>query len=401
MDNRRVFLIVLDSLGIGAMPDANRYGDEGSNTLKSLYQSKMLHVPTMREMGLFDIDGVKEWALPEKGTTRHSAAIARMTEQSAGKDTTTGHWEIAGIISKKPFPTYPDGFPEEVVQAVRSMTGRDVLCNRPYSGTQVILDYGQKQLATGALIVYTSSDSVFQIAAHEDVIPLEELYEICRKVRAYLSGEHAVGRVIARPFKGKYPDFVRTSGRHDYSLNPPEPNLLTSLKNAGKQVIAVGKIKDIFAGSGISAHEPTAGNREGMKRLEELAKKDFDGLVFANLVDFDMLYGHRNDVIGYTKALNEFDGWLGSFLRSLHENDIVMITGDHGCDPATSSTDHSREYTPLLIWGEKIAPVNLHTRPAFADIGATIAELLDVQADIAGKSILPDGLLKGVPHAGA
>lgn len=365
---RRVFLIVLDSFGIGEMPDAAEFHDEGSNTIKTVSKSKEFHLPHMEELGLFRIDGVdcKESVKNIKG------AVARMKESSKGKDTTIGHWEIAGVISKKPMPTYPNGFPEEIIQALEQETGRKIVCNMPYSGTEVIKKYGEEHIKTGNLIVYTSADSVFQIAAHEEVVPLDELYDICKKARELLQGEHGVGRVIARPFIGEKGNFTRTSNRHDFSLTPPRDTMLDILKAAGKEVLAVGKIQDIFAGKGITDHVYTKNNDDGVARTLEYMEREFEGICFTNLVDFDMLYGHRNDIDGYARALTRFDSQLQDILGKLKEEDILMITADHGCDPGTPSTDHSREYTPLVIYGKQVIPGNYGTRETFADIAETI-----------------------------
>ena len=381
MMTNRVFLIVLDSFGIGELPDASEYGDKGSNTLKSCFLQKDFYVPTMKRLGLFNIDGVD---FGEK-TENPAAAYGRLKEASKGKDTTTGHWEICGIISEKAMPTYPDGFPQEILDEFSRLTGRGILCNKPYSGTKVIADYGEEHLRTGALIVYTSADSVFQIAAHESIVPPEQLYEYCKIARRLLCGDHAVGRVIARPFEGELP-FKRTARRHDFSLEPPKKTLLNCLSESGLDVISVGKIYDIFAGKGITESHPTKSNADGMKQTSDLLKRDFHGLCFVNLVDFDMVYGHRNDAVGYAKALTEFDGWLSGFLKNINEDDVVMITADHGCDPLTESTDHSREYIPLLIYGKTIKPINLGTRETYADIGKTVGELFGLDCDISGES---------------
>ena len=382
---KRVYLIVLDSMGIGAMPDAVSYGDEGSNTLRAAVQflqeqakdSGGQVLPHMGELGLFHIDGVKDWAGELTSRFLHpKGAYGRMTEQSAGKDTTIGHWEIAGLISRSPLPVYPEGFPPEVIQTFARMTGRRILCNRPYSGTQVIQDYGREQMETGGLIVYTSADSVFQIAAHESIIPPEQLYGYCQTARELLQGKHGVGRVIARPFTGVYPHFQRTANRHDFSIAPPGQTLLDALSADGLETVGVGKIHDIFAGRGVGRTIRTSGNREGMSAaLSLLSQKGAD--VFLRGLAFDMLYGHRNDVAGYAKALAEFDRWLPAFLSRMESGDLLMITADHGCDPSTPSTDHSREYTPLLVYGDMVrAGVNLNTRDSFADIAATIWEAL-------------------------
>lgn len=382
---KRVFLIVLDSFGIGEMEDAEAYGDKGTNTLRSVSSSSAFSMPNMAALGLFNIDGVT----CREGVQAPRARIARMKEASKGKDTTIGHWEIAGILSSQPLPTYPGGFPEEVLTAFRQATGRGILCNKPYSGTEVIRDYGDEHVRTGNLIVYTSADSVFQIAAHEDVVPVETLYEYCKMARKILKGRHGVGRVIARPFTGANGDYTRTPRRHDFSLEPPAVTMLDQLKDAGMDVISVGKIKDIFAGRGITEAVYTKGNEEGIERTLEYLERDFEGLCFVNLVDYDMLYGHRNDIDGYARALTYFDEQLPEMLRRLREDDVLMITADHGCDPGyTVSTDHSREHTPFLMYGEKVAPGNLGTRETFADIGATVLACFGIEPEFAGTSML-------------
>lgn len=383
---KRVFLIVLDSVGAGEMPDAADYGDAGSNTIRSISRSDKFSAVNMKKLGYGNIDG-----LDFLGTTENQlGAVARLAERSRGKDTTIGHWEISGIISESPLPTYPHGFPQEVLDDFSKQTGRDVLCNLPYSGTEVIRDYGREHMETGKLIVYTSADSVFQIAAHEDVVDVQTLYEYCRIARKILVGKNAVGRVIARPFKGSYPDFVRTANRHDFSLEPPKTTILDELKASGLDVIAVGKINDIFAGRGITEFTYTHSNTEGMKVTDGIAEKAFNGLCFVNLVDFDMLYGHRNNVEGYAAAFAEFDSWLGGFLLKLGDDDLLMITADHGCDPATESTDHSREYTPLVMYSKDIKPVNLGTRSSFSDIAATLAEIFGIKTVTPGESFAKD-----------
>ena len=380
---KRVFLIVLDSLGIGALPDARNFGDEGSNTLDAISGSPEFFVPNLQRMGFFNIDGV----FCEPKAQRPTASYGRMAEQSNGKDTTIGHWELSGIISENPLPTYPNGFPSNIIEQFEEITGRRCICNRPYSGTKVIQDFGREHIKTGSLIVYTSADSVFQIAAHEDVVPLEKLYEYCRMARELLQGQHGVGRVIARPFRGRYPNYYRTPNRHDFSLHPPQRTMLDILYENGYDTIAVGKINDIFAGKGISQAITTAGNVDGMEKTIGLLDKDFKGLCFVNLVDFDMLYGHRNDVEGYAKAASVFDSQLATFLESMKKDDVLIITADHGCDPSTDSTDHSREYTPLLVYGHGIlGGINLGTRETFADVGATVLDLFDLEGEIAGKS---------------
>ena len=381
----RIFWIVLDSAGIGDAPDAALFGDEGSNTIKRCYDSGKLKVPNMQRLGLFNINGMAYG----ESVQNPAGGYARLKEQSMGKDTTTGHWEMAGMISEQPFPTYPEGFPEEIIEEFEEKTGRKVLCNRPYSGTEVLKVYGKEHVETGNLIVYTSADSVFQIAAHEDVVPVETLYEYCRKARAILQGEHGVGRVIARPFIGTSGNYTRTPKRHDFSLEPPAVTMLDQLKDAGKAVISVGKIKDIFAGRGITDFVYTKGNEEGIERTLEYLDQDFEGLCFINLVDFDMLYGHRNDVDGYAKALSYFDSKLPEMLGKLRRDDILMITADHGCDPGyTVSTDHSREHTPFLMYGEGVQPANLGTRQTFADIGATVLDYFGIRPEFAGTSML-------------
>ena len=378
---KRVFLIVLDSLGIGQMPDSRKFGDENVNTLLSCARTGLLEIPNLIAAGLGNIDGVDYLVKGEKG------AYARLAEKSMGKDTTIGHWEIAGIVSEKPLPTYPGGFPEEVLAPFRAATGRGVLANAPWSGTAVIEEYGAEHMRTGDLIVYTSADSVFQIAAHEDIVPPEKLYEYCRIARKILQGKHGVGRVIARPFVGTPGNFTRTANRHDFSLEPPKETLLDAVKNAGLQTVGVGKIHDIFAGRGLTEYVYNRSNADGMAHTLRYAKQDFAGLCFVNLVDFDMQYGHRRDAAGYAKALNEFDAWLPKLLEALKDEDVVMITADHGCDPGyTATTDHTREYVPLLILGKAVKNGNLGTRDSFADIAATAAELLGVEFDTPGKS---------------
>ena len=376
---------MLDSFGIGEEPDAPSFGDWDVNTLRSVAGSPFFRVPNLQRLGLFNIDGV---TVGEK-VDAPKAAIARLRERSMGKDTTIGHWEIAGLVSEKPLPTYPNGFPKEVLEEFSQKTGRGVLCNLPYSGTAVIQEYGKEHMETGNLIVYTSVDSVFQIAAHEEIVPLEELYEDCRIARKILVGEHGVGRVIARPFVGpKEGPFVRTAHRHDFSLLPPKATMLDHLKDAGKDVIAVGKIMDIFAGSGITEHVYTSGNEEGIERTLEYLDRDFEGLCFVNLVDYDMLYGHRRDVDGYAKALTYFDEKLPELLAKLGEEDMLMITADHGCDPAyLKTTDHTREYVPLLVYGPKVPALDFGTRETFADIAATVLSMLGVKGETAGKDL--------------
>lgn len=383
---KRVFLFVLDSCGCGEAPDAHAFGDYNVNTLRSCATSDKLHVPNMVSYGLGNIDNVDYLGKAE----HQKGACARLQEASMGKDTTIGHWEIAGIVSPNPLPTYPNGFPEEILKPFREATGRGVLANAPWSGTEVIAKYGEEHMKTGDLIVYTSADSVFQIAAHEDIVPPEQLYEYCRIARKLLVGKHGVGRVIARPFIGNPKDgFTRTSNRHDFSLEPPAETMLDAVKAAGLDMLAVGKIHDIFAGRGMTEFVYTKGNTDGMNKTLDYAARDFHGLCFINLVDFDMLYGHRRNIDGYAAALTEFDGFFGKFVESLGEDDIVMVTADHGCDPAyTKTTDHTREYVPFLIYGDEIKPgVNLHTRYSFATIADTVCKALNVDYCPAGCGV--------------
>lgn len=381
--SKRVFIIVLDSCGCGEMPDSYLWHDEGSNTLGAIRKDEHFDCPNLVNLGLFNIEGVGGGVSDPKGS------FARLKETSMGKDTTIGHWEIAGIISPKPLPTYPNGFPEDVIEEFEKRTGRKVLCNKPYSGTEVIKDYGEEHIKTGALIVYTSADSVFQIAAHEDVVPVPELYRYCQIARDMLQGEHCVGRVIARPFTGEWP-FTRTSNRHDYSLIPPHTTMLDVLKKHNLATISVGKIYDIFAGKSVSESNRTTSNANGMEVTLDIQKRDFEGLCFVNLVDFDMKYGHRNDIVGYASAMTEFDRYLGEFLKNMRADDMLIITADHGCDPSTPSTDHSREYVPMIVCGDGIkAGVDLGTRSTFADISATVLDYLgEDKEDTAGESFL-------------
>ena len=384
---KRVFLIVLDSFGIGEAPDAAAYGDVGTNTLRSISKSQFFNMDNLKKMGFFNIDGVDFL----DGVDDPTGGFARLTEISKGKDTTTGHWEMAGINSSTPMPTYPDGFPKEVIDEFEKVTGRGVLCNKPYSGTVVINEYGDEHVKTGKLIVYTSADSVFQIAAHEDVVPVEELYDICRKARKILQGKHGVGRVIARPFIGSgNGNYTRTNRRHDFSLEPTAVTMLDQLKAAGKDVLAIGKINDIFAGKGITDYVYTpGGNPEGIDKTIEWMDRDFDGLCFVNLVDTDMIYGHRNDVDGYAKAIAYYDSKLPEILSKMRDDDILMMTADHGCDPGfTQSTDHSREYVFFVMYGKNVRPGNRGTRSTFADVGATVLDYFDIKPEFAGESML-------------
>ena len=383
--SKRVFLIVLDSFGIGEAHDSENFGDNGANTLRSVSSSIFFKADTLKKLGLFNIDSI-DYLNNENNPI---GAYGRLAELSAGKDTTIGHWEISGLISKNPLPTFSDGFPEDVINEFSKQTGRQVLCNKPYSGTKVINDYGQKHVETGALIVYTSADSVFQIAAHEDIVPVETLYEYCKIARKILTGKYGVGRVIARPFIGESGDFKRTSNRHDFSIDPPSNTMLDYIKNKGLSTICIGKISDIFNSQGVTECIHTKSNSDGMNKTEQCLKRDFEGLCFVNLVDFDMVYGHRRDIDGYAKAIAEFDFWLEQQLESLKDDDILIITADHGCDPGfTKTTDHTREFVPLLIYGKHIKPVNLGTRNGFCDISKTICDYLLVENNLSGTSFL-------------
>ena len=372
MKIKRVFLIVLDSFGVGELPDAEKYGDNGSNTFKAVQNSIYLSLPNMRRLGLYNLaDGVSK--------DKAAGAYGKLGEMSAGKDTTAGHWEIAGVITDAPMPTYPNGFPQEIISEIERTTGRKVLCNRPYSGSKVINDYYEEQKRTGGLIVYTSADSVLQIAAHEDIIGVEELYGCCEKARKIMVGENGVGRIIARPYIGKYPNCVRSERRKDFSLEPPEESMLDVLKNAGYDVIGVGKIGDIFAERGLTRSIKSHGNSECTQAAFDMQKEDFNGLCFVNLVDFDMLYGHRNDIDGYARALSEFDSRLGEFIFDMKDEDVLIITADHGCDPESASTDHSREYVPVMVYGKAIKQnVGIGTGKSMSDISATVLDMFGV-----------------------
>ena len=380
---KRVFIVVLDSFGVGAMPDSKAFGDVGVNTLASCATSQKLQIPNLLRAGLGNIPGVDCVPAAEKPT----GAYGRMAERSRGKDTTIGHWELAGLISENPLPTYPAGFPEEILKPFREATGRGILANAPWSGTEVIEKYGKQHMETGDLIVYTSADSVFQIAAHEDIVPPEQLYEYCRIARKLLVGKHGVGRVIARPFVGQPGNFKRTANRHDFSIEPPEKTLPEAVKEAGLASIGVGKIHDIFAGQGLTEYVYNQSNADGLNHTLNYAGQDFRGLCFVNLVDFDSQYGHRRDIDGYANALTEFDRWLPTFLEKMGEEDLLIITADHGCDPGyKATTDHTREYVPLLVMGKGVKPADLGTRQTFADVAATVAQLLDVKLDTPGTS---------------
>lgn len=387
---KRVFIIVLDSFGVGAAPDAANFRDIGANTLHTCAASPFFDIKNLINAGLGNIDGIDYLPKAENPT----AAFARLRERSTGKDTTIGHWEIAGIVSHNPLPTFPNGFPDELLASFQRKTGCGVLCNRPYSGTEVIKDFGRESVETGKLIVYTSADSVFQIAAHEDIVPPSQLYDYCRIARSILTGEYGVGRVIARPFCGSWP-YQRTSRRHDFSLEPPRATLLDDACSAGKTVFGIGKIYDIFAGKGITDYVYTTSNADGMTKTLEYAKKDWSGICFVNLVDFDMLFGHRRDIDGYAKALHEFDAWLPTFLHALNPNDVLIITADHGCDPGFQChTDHTREDVPLMVFGQQIRPQNMGTVLGFDSIASTVAEMLNYKSSEYGGTSLFQRLIR-------
>lgn len=385
--NRRVMLIVLDSVGVGALPDAHLYGDEGSNTLGNIAQRVKMELPNLQKLGLANIiplEGIEPVEQP-------LGAYGKMAESSPGKDTTTGHWEMAGIILEQSFPLYPEGFPKEIIDQFEKEIGRKVLGNKPASGTVIIEELGAEHLETGRPIVYTSADSVFQIAAHEEIIPLDELYGFCQIARKILQGEHGVGRVIARPFVGNLGSFQRTANRQDFSLPPPADTILDLIKKAGKEVVGVGKIENIYAGRGLTKSIPMGNNMEGVEQTIAGFKEMKGGLIFTNLADFDMLYGHRRNVEGYAQALEEFDERLPELLEVLGPEDLLMLTADHGCDPTMPGTDHTREYVPLLIYGQQIkGGVDLGTRSTFADLGATITDYLEVESPAQGKSALAE-----------
>ena len=381
---KRIFLRVLDSFGIGGAKDAAAFGDEGADTLGSLMKTENFSLDAMKKLGLLNIDGVSREGYPKYEAP--VGAYARVEERSAGKDTTIGHWEIAGIYSPDPLPVFPNGFPKEIIDEFSRLTGRAVLCNKPYSGTEVIKDYGEEHMKTGALIVYTSADSVFQIAAHESVVPIDELYRYCEIARKMLTGKYCVGRVIARPFEGEYP-FTRTSRRHDFSAEPPSETMLDTLKAQGFDTVCIGKIGDIFAGKGTTSSVRTTSNDNGMERLMEAQKQDFRGLCFVNLVDFDSSFGHRRNAVGYAEAIMRFDRQIAPFIDNMRDDDVLMITADHGCDPMYKGTDHTRENVPLLIYGKGIAPVNLGTLLTYSDIAATVCDMLGAEYHLCGESV--------------
>lgn len=377
----RIFLLVLDSFGIGESPDAKNYGDNGSNTYKSVTSNKFCKIPTLTKLGLTNIDGI------EPKTKKYLSKIVRLEELSNGKDSTTGHWEMAGIITKTPFPTYPNGFSEEILNKLKKKWGvKEILCNKPYSGTDVIRDYGEEHRKKHAPIVYTSADSVLQVACHEDEFSVTELHKMCEQAREIMSGKDAVSRIIARPFVGEYPNYTRTENRKDFSINPPKNHLFEIIDNAKKDTISIGKINDLFNNQSIQKMYPNNGNEGEVKSLFDAEKQDFDGLCWLNFCDFDSKYGHRNDADGYAKALTFVDKNLAKFIKKMRNNDLLIITADHGCDPATPSTDHSREYVPCIIYKKGITPENLGTKQGFNHIGATILKELGIQTKIATLS---------------
>lgn len=388
----RVVLIVLDSVGIGELPDAALYGDVGSDTIGNI--AKIVgnfDLPNLEALGLGNIDNGSHGI---KISPNAVGNFGKCKERSSGKDTTTGHWEIGGVVLDKAFPTYPKGFPESIIKEFESKIGTKTIANKVASGTAIIEELGDEHVKTGYPIIYTSADSVFQIAAHEDIIPIERLYEMCRIARNMLIGEHALGRVIARPFTGETGKYKRTSNRRDFSLKPIGKTILDFISQSGMDVCAVGKIEDIYAGEGVTSAVHIKNNMEGVDKTIEYMKADNKGLIFTNLVDFDMLYGHRNDVLGYANALKEFDNRLPELLRTLRADDILIITADHGCDPTTPSTDHSREHIPVLCYGEALKKnVDLGVRSSYADIGKTVLELLKVDGTIAGESFYNEIIL--------
>ena len=383
---RRAVTVVLDGCGVGSAPDASKYGDVGSNTLKHVWDLKHPDIPNLIELGLGRILGIDD--------EEPVGCFGRMTEKSAGKDTTTGHWEIAGLTLKKPFPTYPNGFPEELIRKFEEETGLGVIGNRPASGTQIIQELGDEHYVTGKLIVYTSADSVFQIAAHEAIVPVSELYHICRIARRILRGEHNVGRVIARPFIGNPGAFVRTGNRRDFSVDPTGKTMLDVIKNSGMDVLGVGKIEDIFNHRGLTQSDHAAGNDACIASMLNFMKKDWRGLMFVNLVDTDALYGHRNDVDGFAECLEAFDSYIPEILGRLGDDGMLLLTADHGCDPTYPGTDHTREQVPLMVYGLGLNEgVDLGTRETFADLGKTVLDAFDIENDLDGTSFFP--LLRG------
>lgn len=373
----RIFLLVLDSFGIGEAPDCKKYGDDGSNTYKSVTSNKFCKIPTLTKLGLTNIDGIA----PK--TDKFISKIVRLEELSNGKDSTTGHWEMAGIITKTPFPTYPNGFNDDIINKLKKAWNvKNILCNKPYSGTQVLVDYGKEHIETKSPIVYTSADSVLQVACHEDIFPVSKLHEMCMQARLIMSGKDAVSRIIARPFVGNYPNFTRTENRKDFSIDPPKNHLFEIVKQANKDTISIGKINDLFNNQSINKMYPNNGNDGEIQSLFDAQKQDFDGLCWLNFCDFDSKYGHRNDCDGYAKALTIVDKALAKFLKKMRDDDMLIITADHGCDPATESTDHSREYVPCILYQKGIIPENLGTKKGFNHIGATVLKLLNIDTKI-------------------
>ena len=391
-DINRVILIILDSVGIGALPDAEEYGDQGANTLVHTADAVGgLNLPNMERLGLGKIAAIKGI----KSNIKAEGSYTKMKEKSVGKDTTTGHWELAGLVSERPFPVYPNGFPDEVIKSFEKKIGKEVLGNKPASGTVIIEELGEEHLKSGKPIVYTSADSVFQIAAHEDIISVEELYEMCKIAREILQDEHGVARVIARPFVGELGSFTRTDRRKDFSLAPPRATVLDKLKARGISVMAVGKIEDIFSNKGITDSNHTVDNMDSVDAVIDYLKEDKKSFIFANLVEFDMVYGHRRNPKGYAKALKDFDIRLPEIIDNMKEDDLLMITADHGCDPTFKGTDHTREYVPLLVYGDKIKEdYRLSVRESFADIAATVAEVFNLEDFKNGQSFLSN-IIKG------
>lgn len=381
---KRVFIIVLDSFGVGKAKDAKEFGDEGADTLASVSSSDFFKAPNLTSVGLFNIDnaaqGKNYGAIPNP-----VGSYGRLNEESRGKDSTVGHWELAGLVSDVPFPLFPDGFPDEIISEFERLTKRKVICNKPYSGTEVIKDYGEEHLRTGALIVYTSGDSVFQIASHKSIVSIDELYEDCLIARKMLSGKYNVSRVIARPFEGEYP-FVRTSERHDFSAVPESDTLCDILKKQNYDVIGIGKTADLFAEKGFTQNTRTKSNEDGMDKLNEAVLKDFHGICFANLVDFDTMYGHRRDKDGYAKAISVFDDFMPGFMKNMREDDVMILTADHGNDPCYTGTDHTRENVPCLVYGKKVKSVNLGSNGVFSDIAASVADMLGAEYSLSGNS---------------
>ena len=373
----RVFLLVLDSFGIGEAPDSKFYGDEGSNTYYSVTSNKYCKIPTLTKLGLTNIDGL----VPK--TNKFISKIVRLEELSNGKDSTTGHWEMAGIITKTPFPTYPNGFSEEILNKLKKAWGvKEILCNKPYSGTEVLLDYGKEHRSKHAPIIYTSADSVLQVACHEDEFSVQQLHKMCEQAREIMSGKNAVSRIIARPFVGEYPNYTRTENRKDFSLNPPQNHLFELIQNAGKDTISIGKINDLFNNQNIDFMYPNNGNDGEIESLFNAQNKEFNGLCWLNFCDFDSKYGHRNDADGYAKALTTVDKALAKFIKKMRDDDLLIITADHGCDPNTPSTDHSREYVPCLLYKKGITPENLGTKKGFNHVGASILKELNITTQI-------------------